>query len=330
MTEDVIVVEGLRKSFRGVFGRRSPKVALDCIDLVVRRGEIFGLLGPNGAGKTTLIKILCGLVAPDAGQARVNGIDVATDARAVRKSVGVVYGDERSFFLRITLLENLRFYARLYGLDRADQRIQELLGVVGLSEVANVRMHGFSSGMRQRAAIARGLLNDPDLIFMDEPSRALDPVGAADLHRLITERVADGRRTVILATNLMHEAESLCHRLALIDRGRVVMTGDLEAFRAQLGQAARYRLLVFGGRGDWEQSLQAVPGVTRVTVQTAGEAQSVELETERRSRALAHAIRHLVEAGAEIWSCDLQEPSLDEVFQAVVRRRIPKMAVAAR
>ncbi|MBO0835124.1 MAG: ABC transporter ATP-binding protein [Actinobacteria bacterium] len=324
---EVVHVEGVRKTFRQWLGRRPPKLVLDGIDLSVNRGEIFGLLGPNGAGKTTLMRILTGLVHADSGSVMVNGLDVRSQGRAVRRSVGFVYGEERSFFLRISLYENLRFYSRLYRPAAPDRRIHELIEAVGLSEATHARMQEFSSGMRQRAAIARGLLNDPDLVLMDEPSRALDPVGAGDLHRLIVERVADGRRTVMLATNLMHEAESLCHRLSLIDRGRAVMTGPLEEFRAQLGPSATYRLRVFGGPARLEAPLLVLSGVHTVTVADAGEARDVELEIDRHGPGLASAIRLLVESGCEIQSCREEVPSLEKVFQTVVRGPAPQLAL---
>jgi len=330
-----VLIEGLRKTFRraaGPFGRKQDKVALDGIDLEVRQGEVFGLLGPNGAGKTTLLKCLCGLVLPDAGRIEVDGRDALKRAAEVRRSVGMVYGDERSFFLRLSLLENLRFYASLYEIHgaRADSRIRELLKVVGLADVVDVRMDGFSSGMRQRAAIARGLLNDPAVIFMDEPSRTLDPVGAEDLRELIHDRVAGGRRTVLIATNLMHEAEALCHRLTMIDGGRVVMTGSLADFRGLAGEDAVYWLSVNGGSA-WGDGLRSIPGVRSVAVEPMGEnAHRIRLQIDRQGRALALAIRHLVEAGAEIWSCTQEEESLDKVFRAVVQRGARAVAAGSR
>ena len=325
-----VEVEGLQKSFKRPRTWRNPlrktakKVALDGIDLQVRRGEIFGLLGPNGAGKTTLIKILCGLVLPDRGRALVNGIDVRRNSLAVRRAVGVVYGDERSFFMRLSVRENLRFYTRLYRIPPrvADRRISELMGLVDLADAADLRMHYLSSGMKQRAAIARGLIHDPEVLFMDEPTRSLDPLAAEDLHVLIRERVADEGRTVLLATHLMNEAESLCNRITLIDHGRTLHTGTVEDFRNLIRQEVVYRLVFRGGRPGWQRGLHALPDVLRATVDEAGDGtHSIELALDRRASSLPTAIRYLVEQSGDILSCTREGLTLEEIFRAVVRQR---------
>jgi ABC-2 type transport system ATP-binding protein len=325
-----IEVEGLHKRFkrprtwRRMLQPAPRKVALDGIDLHVRRGEIFGLLGPNGAGKTTLIKILCGLVLPDRGRVFVNGLDVGRNSLKVRQAVGVVYGDERSFFMRLSVRENLRFYSRLYRIPPrvADRRIDEVLDVVGLGDAADLRMHYLSSGMKQRAAIARGLIHDPEVLFMDEPTRSLDPLGAEDLHILIRERVAAEGRTVLLATHLMNEAEALCNRITLIDRGRTVHTGTVADFRDLIRQEVVYRLIIIGGRPGWQRGLPLLPGVLKAGIEGDHEsAHQIELALDRRAEALPTAIRYLVEHDADILSCTREEMRLEEVFRAVVRQR---------
>jgi len=336
LTQPVIEVRGLQKSFRRPKGWKemlkptNRKVVLADVDLVVRRGEIFGLLGPNGAGKTTLVKILCGLVAPDSGQALVAGRDVASQGLDVRRRIGVVYADERSFYWRLSVRENLRFYARLYKLKSGatEARIDELLRMFDLTEAADVRMHAFSSGMKQRAAIARGLLHDPEIVFMDEPSRSLDPVGTEDLHRVIRERVADGRRTVMIATHLMHEAEALCHRLTLINHGKTVLTGTVEEFRSWVDSEIVYRLVV-GGGDVRPEGLAAIPGMLGVSFDSARPgAISLELRMSRSATALPTAIRYLVEHSSDIRSCAKEEIGLDEVFRMVVRGQAPRQLEA--
>jgi ABC-2 type transport system ATP-binding protein len=327
VSESVIEVEGLTKSFAAaggwqhMFRQPSQKVVLSSIDLSVRRGEIFGLLGPNGAGKTTLIKILCGLVLPDGGRATVNGWDIVGESLQVRRSIGVVYGDERSFYWRLSVLENLRFYATLYGLPRAaaDARIAELLRRLDLADVANVRMHSFSSGMKQRAAIARGLINDPELIFMDEPTRSLDPVGTAELHRLIRNQVSEAGRTVLLATNSMSEAEALCDRLTLIDHGGQLLTGTTADFRARAYGEIVYRLTISGKSSQWLGGLSAIPGILNIATQfTNGLSHDIELTIDSDGKALPKAIRFLVEQSAEILTCTKVDLPLEEVFRRVV------------
>ena len=305
------------------------KVALAGLSLAVERGEIFGLLGPNGAGKTTLLRVLVGLVTPDEGTASVNGHDVVTAGRQVRSTIGVVYGDERSFFWRLSVRENLRFYARLFGLSgaTANRRISELIELVGLTEAANLPMHSYSSGMRQRASIARGLVNDPPLLFMDEPTRSLDPVGSQELRRLIAERVAAGR-TVLFATNLMHEAEALCDRLMLIDHGHELVTGTVKEFRQKVTSDVVYQFVLEGSGSCSPEDLAAISGVRQAEVdQTKGGPYLVKLVLDGESSALPAAIRHLMENSLEIVSCTRQELSLDEVFRELVHRRREEVAL---
>jgi ABC-2 type transport system ATP-binding protein len=323
-------VRDVRKSFRRVrglrdtFRRSETDVALAGIDLSVEEGEIFGLLGPNGAGKTTLIKILCGLIIPDSGDARIAGFDVS-DGAAARRAIGVVYGDERSFHWRLSVRENLRFFARLYRMapQTADVRIDELIALVGLEHAADRKMLGFSSGMKQRASIARGLLHDPAVVLMDEPTRMLDPIGSFELHSLIRDRIAAEGRTVLVATNLMTEAETLCDRLLLIDRGRPVLTGTVADFRAQFRPETVYRFLVEGPFGAALDALPAIAGVHDARAEgSRSDAAELIVTFDGQVSALPAIIRLLVDANLEIVSCLKEEVSLDQVFRAVVSEKL--------
>lgn len=327
--DPMILARGIHKRFpvrrprhEGENGTR-PDIALAGVDLEVTRGEIFGLLGPNGAGKTTLVKVLAGLVLPDAGRAWVASHDVVSQSLEVRRTLGVVYGDERSFHWRLTVRENLRFYARLYGVatSTVDARIEQLLRIVDLVRVADVRVLALSSGMRQRAAIARGLIHDPAVIFMDEPTRSLDPLGAEDLRVLIRDRLA-GDRTVLLATNVMSEAEELCDRLMLIDRGANLLTGTIQDFRARIHPDITYRLTLRGPWIGWEPGLRAIAGIREVEVESVSDTlHLVAIVIDPDSSALASAIRYLVDRSLEIQSCTKDEASLDEMFREIVRGR---------
>jgi ABC-2 type transport system ATP-binding protein len=317
----------VRKSFRsvqglrGTFRRSDFDVALAGIDISIAQGEIFGLLGPNGAGKTTLIKILCGLIIADEGEVRIAGHEVVSDGIKARRSIGVVYGDERSFHWRLSVRDNLRFFARLYRMPKrtVDPRINELLSMVGLAHAADKKMLGFSSGMKQRASIARGLLHDPPVILMDEPTRMLDPIGAFEIHSLIREQIATQGRTVLVATNLMTEAEVLCDRLLLIDRGRPVLKGTVEEFRAAIRRDIVYRFLIEGPVGEALNRLWVAPGVREAKCESvrAGVAEVV-VAFDSTSKALPSIIRVLVDAGAEIISCSKEDLSLDQVFRTIV------------
>jgi ABC-2 type transport system ATP-binding protein len=323
---NTVEARDVRKSFRrvqglrGTFRRPEYDVALAGIDVSVAEGEIFGLLGPNGAGKTTFIKILCGLIIADEGEVRIAGHELSEGVKA-RHSIGVVYGDERSFQWRLSVRDNLRFFAQLYRVPKhqLDARIDSLLSMVGLAHAADKKMLGFSSGMKQRASIARGLLHDPPVILMDEPTRMLDPIGAFEVHSLIRERIATGGRTVLVATNLMTEAEVLCDRLLLIDRGRPVLGGTVDEFRAAIRRDIVYRFLIEGQIGEALHRLTAAPGVHEAKCENvhAGVAEVI-VTFDSNSNALPSIIRLLVDANVEIISCGKEDVSLDQVFRAMV------------
>ncbi len=238
----MIEVSRLTKVFkpgRGLFEvfRKGPNVkALERVDLRVREGQIMALLGPNGAGKTTLIKILSSLLLPDEGEVKIGGMDVKKHGRAVKKIVGLAVGEERSFYFRLTGRQNLHFFASLYSLSRAVARkkineIAELLGIEDLDR----RFQEYSTGGKQRLAIARCLLSDAKVILMDEPTRSLDPIAACELGKLIKERLAgELGRTVLFATHLTHEAEELADEIAVIDRGEIKVHGSLAELRSKI------------------------------------------------------------------------------------------------
>jgi len=302
--------------------RRSPgKRALDGVTFEVAEGEIFGLLGPNGAGKTTLIKILSTLTIPTAGEAFVGDANVVIDSIAVRKRIGVVYGDERTFFWRLSALENLIFYGSLYGMTAKEARRRglELLDMVGLAEHADLRMHHYSSGMKQRISIARGLLHDPRVLIMDEPTRALDPIAAQELRRLVRERVVVGGRTVLIATNIMAEAESLCDRVAFVAGGRIELLGELAELRALLQQDELNQLVVSGVSYAALDGLRAVSGVASLKlVPLEGDQYRLDIRARRDSNVVPACIRKVVEAGGDVWACAKRELTLDEIFALVV------------
>ena len=223
-----IQCENLRRVYvsRGLLGGKQEVQALDGLNLTVPRGVVFGLLGPNGAGKTTTVRILTTLLTPTSGSARVLGYDVDKQAGEVRKHIGFIFGGERGLYGRLTGKENLRYFAALNHMNPgvASRRSDEMLALVGLSERANSKVEGYSRGMKQRLHIARGLLTDPEVIFMDEPTIGLDPMGAQEVRRIIPEMVRQGK-TVLLTTHYMYEADELCHTIAMINRGELVALG---------------------------------------------------------------------------------------------------------
>ncbi|HXH28698.1 MAG TPA: ABC transporter ATP-binding protein, partial [Candidatus Polarisedimenticolia bacterium] len=274
-TEQLGKVYLKRRSLREMalhpFGRAERVRGLRGVDVEVRAGEIYGLLGPNGAGKTTLLKILAGLVLPTEGRALVQGIDVALDDRLVKRRIGFVTSDERSFYWRLTGRENLRFFARLYDLAPgvALRRTDALIDVVELGADADRPFMSYSSGMKQRLAIARGLLHDPPVLCLDEPTRSLDPIASKHLRRFVIDRLNRGAgKTILLATHNLTEAEELCTRLAILDRGRVLRQGSLAEITAGLPGREQYLLAVAGfvaPRGDPRWTLAVEPERDGVT-----------------------------------------------------------------
>jgi ABC-2 type transport system ATP-binding protein len=206
--------------------RRERFAAVDCIDLSVAAGEIFGVLGPNGAGKTTTLRMLATLLEPTSGEARVLGLDVVRQAREVRRTIGTVLSGDRSVYWKLTARENLQYFAALYhvppGLTRS--RIQDALAMVELTDRADDYVERFSTGMRQRLVLARALVPDPALLMVDEPTVGLDPQAAAHIRERIST-LRDQGRTILLTTHYMEEADQLCDRLAIIDHGTIVALG---------------------------------------------------------------------------------------------------------
>jgi ABC-2 type transport system ATP-binding protein len=203
----------------------TEKVALDSLTLRVEAGETHGLLGPNGAGKTTLARILATVLTPTSGTASVNGHDVSREPARVRRDVGIVFGGDRGLYGRLTARQNLRFWGAVAGLPRetANQRTEALLDRLGLADRATDRVETFSRGMKQRLHLARGLIADPQVVILDEPTTGMDPVGTREFRELIKDLRADGK-TLLITTHDMVEAEELCDRVSLIDRGKLLFT----------------------------------------------------------------------------------------------------------
>lgn len=237
MADTVLQTSNLTKEFTKLRGLSSPRnffdkvtfTAVRGVTLSVQRGEIFGLLGPNGAGKTTLTKILCTLILPSSGDANICGYDLAREQGKVKSSIALISSEERSFYWRLTGLKNLQFFAALYGLPGsvADKRIPEVLKIVGMTDASNRRFQEYSTGMKQRMALARGLLADPEIFFMDEPTKGLDPVAVKDLHGLIRDELTAQGKTVILATHHLAEAEQVCDRVGIMHGGKMRAVGSV-------------------------------------------------------------------------------------------------------
>ena len=264
---NAIEIDALTRVFEP---RRAPRVvALDGISLAIAENEIHGLLGPNGAGKTTLVKILSTVLLPTSGTARVLGLDVVSDTQAIRPLIGIVFGGERGLYTRLTGRQNLEYWGALYRLPtaRARERTQALLERVGLTERADARVETYSRGMKQRLHLARGLMGDAKVLFLDEPTTGLDPIAAREFRQLVEELRGEGR-TILLTTHDMVEAENVCDRVTLIDRGHLLATETPRSLGAIISRFQR--IDVEGADGSLLDEIERLAGVSAVTRQDSG------------------------------------------------------------
>jgi ABC-2 type transport system ATP-binding protein len=306
------------------FVRKRPWLtAVNDVSLEIKEGEFFGLLGPNGAGKTTLIKMLSTLITPTSGAAFCGGHDVVKEEQMVKKTIGLISAEERSFYWRLTGRENLEFYASLYNLSGAARRarIDELLGLVGLASEADRRFQTYSTGMRQRLAIARGLLSNPKILFVDEPTKALDPVSARTVREFLRQKLAAAGRTIILATHQLTEAQELCDRVAIMNRGRIVACGTVPQLRAVFQRQDKCALLVKNLAPGVLDIINGLPGVSWCgqPVRHNGTVR-LELFLADRQMALPDLVKSIVASGGEVCDFNVTEASLEEIFVSALDR----------
>ncbi len=313
-----IEVEKLSKQFEKPRGwrriaRRPPVTAVKEVSFSVPRGELFGLLGPNGAGKTTLVKMLCTLILPTSGRATVNGFSLSDDA-AIRAAVGLVVTDERSFYWRLPGRENLTFFAAMHNMfgRTAEQRVEEVLAAVDLTERAEDLFSSYSSGLKQRLAIARSLLHRPQILFLDEPSRSLDPVATQRLHELIRELVAQQGMTIFLITHDLAEAEKLCDRVAVMHEGRIQAMGRPADLRHQLARRFQYQVQVMELPEAAGEALKPVLPDLRVSTE-AGRLHLL-FQAGETDGTLTRVLDTLHAEGVQILNIVAAPPTLEEVF----------------
>lgn len=331
MADTAIEIDRLSKRFvrplpglRRLLKRRGPDVvnALVDVSLRVEAGQIFGLVGRNGQGKTTLIKSTCGLIEPSAGGVRVFGFDTVHAPREVKRRIGLVSADERSFYYRLTGRANLAFFGRLHGLGGSalTARIGELSETFELEPVIDRPFQEYSSGNKQRLAIARALLPDPPLLLLDEPTRSLDPISAEGLRRALrawAER--DARKTVLITTHNLAEVEQLCERVAILSRGRVIECATLAALRAKYAREEQVELHV---RGELSDAMFAVLREQMGELERETEQGGARLVIRRRAHdeRLQRLIELVLAQGLSIVDCDTQHFGLMQVLEAIEAR----------
>jgi ABC-2 type transport system ATP-binding protein len=289
-----------------------PLTAVDHVSFQVEDGEVFGFLGPNGAGKTTTINVLCTLMRPTAGRARVAGYDVASQRNAVRQSIGLVFQDP-SLDDQLTAYENLQFHAHVYnvpGRERA-QRIEEVLRVVGLWDRRDAVVRTFSGGMKRRLEIARGILHHPRVLFLDEPTLGLDPQTREHVWEYILEVQRAHHITIFMTTHYMDEAEH-CDRIAIIDQGKIVALDTPDALKRMVGVD-----IVTVQTEDSEQAAREIQ--ERFGLEPQRDDTRLRLEVEAGAEFIPRLVREL---GVAIRSVDLHRPTLDDVFLKLTGRAI--------
>jgi ABC-2 type transport system ATP-binding protein len=319
--DKAIVAEHLCKTFnvtKGMLRRtKNQVVAVKDVSFEVGYGELFGLVGPNGAGKTTTIKMLTTMLIPTSGTATVLGYDIEKDVTHIREKIGIVLGGERGLYTRVNAIDNLRYFADLYGVPTSirDKRIKELLQFMGLWDRARDRVETFSKGMKQRLHLARGLINDPQLIFMDEPTIGLDPEIAKETRTMIKELVEKGK-TVLLTTHYMFEADELCKRVAIIRNGEIVALDTPSGLKKYVMDTSVVEVEGFGITEKEVAKFKEVSEVLAVSADLSENKQVLKLQTPKGSEIISEVQEIL--KNSRIYDLKIKEPTLEDAYLRLV------------
>jgi len=313
-----VEVEGLRREFKT---KTEPVVALDGVSLQVKAGEVFGVLGPNGAGKTTMIRILSTLLLPTAGKASVMGFDVSTEPEKVRHVINMASGAEKAGYDFISAKKNLWFFSQLYGMapEVAEARISELSEMLGLTKYLDRKFYALSTGYRQRATIARAFINDPKVVFLDEPTIGLDVMTARSIREFLQREAKRNGRTIMLATHNMAEVEAICDRVAIIDKGKIIAAGTPESLKRSLGAPALVMEVSPSPKSfDFFTEVPGVKGFTSTTDEER-DVSTLQLVVDSDAAAAA-ASKRVGDEGLKIVASWRKAATLEEVFVALVGR----------
>jgi ABC-2 type transport system ATP-binding protein len=304
-----IRAEGIFKTFRSGWRGRRQKEALKGVDLQIEEREIFGILGPNGAGKTTLLSILCTLLLPDRGNVYILGMDGLHDGHQIRKRVNVVSGNA-NFLWSLTVRENLHYYGMLYGLTgkAREKKVETLINLFNLEGHRNIPFDELSTGMKQRLSLAKSLINDPEILFLDEPTVGLDPDVSIRIREEILSIHKERGMTVLLTTHNMKEAEYLCGRIAFLKEGKILTTGTAEALKRMVRIGDRLKI-EFKGSIQEEELLRA-DGVINFTISN----NLCEIVVDEGEKRLGALVAMLAQGGVQIEKVTLGQTDLEDVF----------------
>lgn len=325
--EFAIRTTDLRREYKT---KEKTLIALDGVDLAVKPGELFGFLGPNGAGKTTTIKILTTLLLPTGGKAEVWGYDVLHQADSVRRHINMVSGGESSGYGLLTVRENLWMFTQFHGLDSktANKRIDELLEVMDLADRAKTKVSYLSTGLRQKMNYIRGLLSDPDVLFLDEPTLGLDVEAARALRNYTHHWInAQPGKTVVLTTHYMQEADELCDRVAIISGGKILACDTPAALKRSLQQDVVFQLHTTPLNGTFTQEIEQFNGVQSVSKKNFDDRSELDLIL-ADDNVLPQVLTHLSQHNAGLLSLEKRQPTLEDVFVHLVGHSLEESEIS--
>ncbi len=305
--ENIIEVNGLER----VFGQNR---AVDGMTFHVKQGEVFGLLGPNGAGKTTTVRLLNGILPPSGGTARVFGLDPSTDGQRIRVQTGVLT-ESPALYERLSANENLEFFGTLAGIpsEKLSQRVLDILNFFGLQDRVDDKVETYSKGMKQRLALARALIHEPPLLFLDEPTSGLDPEAAQQVNELIAGLSQRSGQTILLATHNLLEAQRLCDRVAVMNKGRILAMGTLKELTRKLWPVTWVDIMF------WKTPAETVTGslkAQRGVMQIIGQGESLQVQVESEE-VIPQIVQHLTEQGAAILKVNPRDYTLEDIYFAL-------------
>jgi len=304
---DAIITEGLSKHFK-------ENKAVNSLSFSVQEGEVFGFLGHNGAGKTTTTRLLNGVLEPTNGKSAVLGLNPTTQGELLRQKTGILT-ETPALDERLNAVDNLTLFANLYGVPHADvkKRVMEMLAQFDLADRATEKVGGYSKGMKQRLAIARAFLHRPRLIFLDEPTSSLDPISARSVHDLIRHISRDEGATVFLCTHNLTEAQRLCHRVGVLEKGQLVAIGTPSELGAQVGMALKYHVEVSGHQLEEAKSvLDGVAGVSELSAEGAVLRFSIN-----KKETIPDVLAMLVNRGVRVYGLEAGESALEDIYFAL-------------